>query len=114
MQQPLLVLPAVVDEVHRIENLLRTVPDVASAAALVDRAGLAGDPVDDLAEAVHRHLGLELDAPVRGNDDANALDLADLPHAATTIIETVRWRLLRVARAVSLTQQARTVPQEEA
>jgi len=109
MQQPLLVLPAVVDELHRIEDLLRTVPGVAGAAALVDRAGASpsDDPADHLAEAVHEHLGLELDAPTRGNGHDDALDLADLPNAAVTIIETVRWRIMRVARAVILTQQAR-------
>jgi len=114
MQQPLLVLPAVVDELHRIEDLLRAVPDIASAAALVARTAPSrpDDPADDLAEAVHKHLGLELDESGRGNGDA--LDLADLPHAANTILDTVRWRIMRVARAVILTHQARTVPQEEA
>jgi hypothetical protein len=91
---------SVVDELYHIDQLLRMVPDLAEAARLFDRSQahpVGGQWPDALAEDLHEAFGRRLDAELD-----IAADLADLPYAATTVIETARWRLLRVAEAVRL------------
>jgi len=109
-------LLAVVDELHLIDGLLQTTPHVQIAARLADAAlnpqfKGAAEHADSLAEWALEAFGVDLDAEVEDDDDdprsrMDEPDLSDLPNAVSTVIDTARWRLLRVAKVVHLASSA--------
>ena len=106
-------LSAVVDELYQIDWMLQALPDIRIAVTLADRAldprcrGAAAAP-DRLAEWAREAFGVDLDAEDEDESRSKMNDpnLSDLPSVLSTIIDAARWRLLRVAKVVSMASSA--------
>ncbi len=107
MRQRGLPLLDLADELHAIDTLLRTLPDLDQAARLAAHAfnPAITAPADALSRWALAALNLNLDAPDALDDEllspSHAPNFSDLPNTVCTVLDTARWRILRIAKLLA-------------